>query len=106
MVNDEIREITSRFVEALHPEQVILFGSYATDTYQDDSDYDFYIVMADDALDDVCASTAAAYNALNDMYHRKAVDILMGTQSKFSLRSAQPTIERRVKREGIVLYGQ
>ena len=34
MVNDEIREMTRRFVEVLHPVKIILFGSYAKDTYR------------------------------------------------------------------------
>ena len=105
MVNDEIREMTRRFVEALHPAKIILFGSYAKDTYRDDSDYDFYIIMPDDTTQNMVDATVAAYTAIDDMYDRKSVDILMNTQSKFNYRLDQPTMERIANREGVVLYG-
>ena len=105
MVNDEIREMTRRFVEVLHPAKVILFGSYAKDTYRDDSDYDFYIIMPDDTDKNMIDATAEAYDSLNDMYDRKAVDILMNKQSHFNYRKGAMTMERIVEREGVVLYG-
>ena len=106
MVNDEIREMTRRFVETLHPVKIILFGSYAKDTYRDDSDYDFYIIMPDDATEKkMFDATTAAYHSLRGMKDRKAVDILMHTQSHFDYRKTHPTMERVVNREGVVLYG-
>lgn len=105
MVNDEIREMSRRFVEALHPAKVILFGSYAKDTYRDDSDYDFYIIMPDDTQKNLVDATTEAYAAVDDMYDRKAVDIMMNTQSRFDYRKMHPTMERAVSREGIVLHG-
>ena len=51
MVNDEIQEMTRRFVEALHPQKVILFGSYAKESYTATSDYDFYIILPDGEYD-------------------------------------------------------
>ena len=46
-------EITKSIVSALlplKPEKVILFGSYASDTANDDSDVDLYIVSKEDFL--------------------------------------------------------
>ena len=105
MVNDEIREMTRRFVEALHPVKIILFGSYAKDTYRDDSDYDFYIIMPDDTKQNMLDVGVAAYTAIDDMYDRKAVDILTNTNGQFEHRKTHPTLERVVNREGVVLYG-
>lgn len=105
MVNEEIREMTRRFVDALHPQKVILFGSYAKDTYREDSDYDFYIIMPDDTSKNLIDATTDAYTVLDDMRDRKAVDIMMNTQSRFDYRKMHPTMERIVSREGIVLYG-
>ena len=39
-----LRDITRRIVEAFHPEQVILFGSYAYGTPHRDSDVDLLVV--------------------------------------------------------------
>ena len=105
MVNDEIREMTRRFVEALHPAKIILFGSYAKDTYRADSDYDFYIIMPDDTHQNVLDATTAAYLSLWDMHDRKPVDILLNTQSTFDRRKTLPTMERIAQREGVILYG-
>lgn len=105
MVNDEIREMTRRFVEALHPVKIILFGSYAKDTYREDSDYDFYIIMPDNCTINMFNAAAEAYNSLNDMYNRKSVDILTNTKSRFDSRKLLPTMEGIADREGVVLYG-
>lgn len=105
MVNDEIREMSRRFVEVLHPVKIILFGSYAKDTYRSDSDYDFYIIMPDDTQSNLVDSTALAYRSLRDMKNRKPVDILLNTQSKFDNRKTRLTLEKIVNREGVVLYG-
>lgn len=104
MVNDEIREMARRFVDALHPVKIILFGSYAKNTYRDDSDYDFYIIMPDDTEWNMFNAAAEAYNSLNDMYERKSVDIIANTKSRFDARKIQPTMERIADREGVVLY--
>lgn len=104
MVNDEIKEMTRRFVKALNPKKVILFGSYAKNTYRNDSDYDFYIIMPDDTTMNMADVALEAYDSLNDMYERNAVDILANTQSRFDSRKMLPTMERTVNREGVVLY--
>lgn len=105
MINDEIREMTRRFVEALHPSKIILFGSYAKDTYREDSDYDFYIIMPDNTTQNLVDATTEAYCSLHGMKGRKPVDILMNTQSYFDNRKNRITMERIVNREGVVLYG-
>ena len=105
MVNDEIREMTRRFVEAWHPVKIILFGSYAKDTYRDDSDYDFYIIMPDDTKLNMVDATTEAYCSLRGMKGRKPVDILMNTQNRFDNRKSRLTLEKVVNREGVVLYG-
>ena len=40
-----IEQITHCFVEQLSPLKVFLFGSFAEGSYNEDSDYDFYIVV-------------------------------------------------------------
>ncbi len=44
-------EIVARLAEALHPERIYLFGSYAYGTPHPDSDLDFLVVVPDDAGD-------------------------------------------------------
>lgn len=102
MINNEILAIKDRFVEALHPEKIILFGSYARDTYNENSDYDFYLIMPD-STKNILHVTQEAYISLIDM-ERKPVDIVVNTASKFAERSKMTTLERTVLQEGVVLY--
>ncbi|HBX50484.1 MAG: hypothetical protein A2275_01350 [Bacteroidetes bacterium RIFOXYA12_FULL_35_11] len=41
---DQINEIYTRIVQEVNPEKIILFGSYATGRYNEDSDLDLIIV--------------------------------------------------------------
>ena len=102
MVNEEIISIKNRFVTHLHPECIFLFGSYATDMYTDESDYDFYVVMPD-GTDNLLQLTQEAYLCLLDM-DRKPVDIVVNTSSRFRELAQGMTLERRVLDEGIQLY--
>jgi predicted nucleotidyltransferase len=47
VTEEEIRDITTAIVEAVHPRSVYLFGSYATGKQHPGSDLDFLIVMPD-----------------------------------------------------------
>lgn len=50
MMNAErqiIKTVTDRLVKGLHPDQIILFGSYAYGTPDTDSDLDLLIVVPD-----------------------------------------------------------
>lgn len=44
MTKNQIKNITNQIVEKYNPERVILFGSYAKGTFNDNSDLDFIIV--------------------------------------------------------------
>ncbi|MEG0509367.1 MAG: nucleotidyltransferase domain-containing protein [Eubacterium sp.] len=43
MINDEILAIKDQLVTTLNPTQIYLFGSYARNTNNANSDYDFYL---------------------------------------------------------------
>ena len=45
MINNEINAIKDRICMTIMPKRIYLFGSFAKDTYNEDSDYDFYVVM-------------------------------------------------------------
>ena len=49
---DNIQEMTRCFVSQVNPLKIILFGSFANGTYTDESDYDFYLKVADTMLYD------------------------------------------------------
>ncbi|ATE60908.1 nucleotidyltransferase domain-containing protein [Thauera sinica] len=45
--NEVLQEISRRIAAALHPEQIILFGSHAWGTPGDDSDVDLLVIVPD-----------------------------------------------------------
>ena len=45
LTSTEVQQIGSRIGEALHPLQVLLFGSYADGTATNDSDLDLLVIM-------------------------------------------------------------
>ena len=100
----EIEELKNRFVEQLSPLQVYLFGSFATGTSREDSDFDFYIVVDDDSPD-LVDLTVEAYKAIRYVRTRP-VDILVGKKSRFETLKNMPTVEREVYRKGVLLYGE
>ncbi|MCD8148280.1 MAG: nucleotidyltransferase domain-containing protein [Clostridiales bacterium] len=102
MPTQEIEELKNHFVEQLLPVQIYLFGSYANNTYTDNSDFDFYIVVRD-GVTDIAAETSKAYKAVRRVKQRP-VDIIVGTRSRFDKRKDFPSIENEVYRKGVLLY--
>ena len=98
----EIEEMKQHFVDGLLPVQIYLFGSYANDSYTDESDLDFYIVVQDSVLD-LAAETTRAYKAIRRIKQRP-VDIIIGTKSRFEARKEIPSVEHEVYRKGVLLY--
>ena len=62
----EISELRDCLVKQLSPERIYLFGSYADGTFNEDSDFDFYIVMEDDGGDPIALMTRA-YKAVRGL---------------------------------------
>ena len=102
MLTEELKQISNKLVEVLSPNRIYLFGSYANNTYTDDSDYDLYIVCPDNAGDAISLSQLG-YRSLRGI-RTKPVDILVGFESRFNERELLPTIEQEVSRTGVLLY--
>lgn len=98
----EIEELKNHFVDQLLPVRIYLFGSYANNTYTDESDLDFYIVVQDEVLD-LAAETTKAYKSIRRV-KRHPVDIIVGTKSRFETRKEIPSIENEVYQKGVLLY--
>jgi predicted nucleotidyltransferase len=99
----EIEELKKCFVERISPQEIYLFGSYADGSYNENSDFDFYIVVKDDIVD-IPKVTAEAYRAIRRV-KTKPVDIVIGTRSRFDQRKTIPSVENEVFQKGVLLYG-
>ena len=101
---ENILQIADSFVTAVHPLQIILFGSFADGTYNDESDYDFYLVVDDGAsLHDTCSR---AHRAASEVKERP-VDIVVGHDSYFERKGRMENtlmVEGEVHKKGVLLY--
>ena len=104
MVNDEIIAIKDSILSTVgnECEKIFLFGSYAYGVPRKDSDYDFYVVLKDGAENPLLVMQKI-YRYMCDTNY-VPVDVLANYKSLFERRSSQPTIERTIAREGVVLY--
>jgi predicted nucleotidyltransferase len=98
---DEISQIIAKTVPV---ESIYLFGSYAYGTPNNDSDLDLYVVFKDELpmreLDAITAISMAI-----DPVRKMPMDILGLKQNRFHDRKLYATLERKIVREGVKIYG-
>ena len=102
-VNSEILKIKDGILSAVNVEKLYLFGSYANGTPNENSDYDFYIVIPDGGIRPIEAMRQAR-SAMWEVDVDKPIDFLAGTTEIFNRRSKGVTLERKIAREGVLLY--
>ncbi len=102
MINNEINAIKDRICLTVMPKRIYLFGSFEIDTYNEDSDYDFYVVVPYVAGNQFELSQKA-YKSLRGI-RKRPVDIVVGYESSFDERAKENTLEKIVKQEGVLLY--
>ncbi len=95
-------EITRRLVNELNPEQIILFGSHAWGTPDEDSDVDLFVIVSDS--DQPPARRAVpAHRCLRDLGVPK--DILVRTTDEVNrYRHVHASLECEVLEKGKVLW--
>ena len=83
-LSDELRSQISEALKPLHPETVILFGSYAWGHPTEDSDIDLYVVTQDDFMPATWRQkrdiVRAVSNQILDLRTRYAIDLLVHTK--------------------------
>jgi predicted nucleotidyltransferase len=105
MINDDIIAIKESILKTVGEtcEKIILLGSHAYGTPNKDSDYDVFVVLKDDS-EMLIIVLHNIYRRLAQNPNYKVVDVLANYKSRFEWRSTQPTIERRIANDGVVLY--
>lgn len=99
----EIKKLTDLIAEAVKPQTIYLFGSFARGEQNYHSDYDFYVVVDNDA--DTNDLTLKAYRAIRGQ-RKRPVDVLVGTRHKFEEgKRFALAVERDVMKDGVVVYG-
>ena len=98
---DEISQVIAKTVPV---EAIYLFGSYAYGTPNKDSDVDLFVIFKDEMamreLDAITEIHRAIYPIQN-----MPTDILGLKYNRFHKRKMLATLERKIEREGVKLYG-
>jgi len=104
-IKDDLETLKEIILEKVPTDQIWLFGSYAYGTPNKDSDIDIYIVMKDDAQMRELDAMDEVNGGRFDRRMLKPCDILAIKRSRFDDRATGATMERKIKREGVKIYG-
>ena len=104
MVNNEILTVKDIILKTVDCEKIYLFGSYANNAQRKGSDYDFYVVLKNEDENPVFAEQSIYRNLSKRQGRHTSVDVLAERKNKFNDLSALPTMERKIAREGVLLY--
>jgi len=103
-IKQELDAITKIIAETVPVETIYLFGSYANGVPHKDSDLDLYIVFSDDLPIRELEAIVEIRKAIKPV-KKKPMDIIGLKQNRFLYRKKHATLERKIDREGIKLYG-
>jgi len=103
-VKQELDVITKIITETVPVEAIYLFGSYAYGTPHKDSDFDLYIVFRDDMQIRELDAIHMVRKAVTPV-KKRPLDLIGLKRDRFFYRKAYATLERKIDREGIILYG-
>jgi predicted nucleotidyltransferase len=100
-VNPLMDEIVDRIVRTIHPQKIILFGSWARGDARPDSDLDILVIA--ESSEPRCTRSSPLYGVLSDILI--AMDIVVYTPEEVAEWSeVQAAFITTAVREGKVLY--
>jgi predicted nucleotidyltransferase len=103
-ISNIIQQISSLLVAGINAKQVYLFGSYATDTADSDSDIDIFVVADLAGRKKIEIAQQARRLLLKKVVF--PLDILICDTNDFNIRKKdQTTLEYIVATEGKIIYG-
>jgi len=103
-VRAELDKLKDLIVGAMPVEQIYLFGSHAYGTPGKDSDLDLYVVLKDDIpMRDLDAGLQISLAIARKK--SMPVDIIARKKTHFVSRLDGMTLEHKVNRDGIRIYG-
>ncbi len=84
---EELKPLIVERLKPLNPDKIILFGSYAYGTPNEDSDIDLYIVTNDDFMPQSWREKSKVYlqyaNQLNDIIEQYPTDLIVHTRKMY-----------------------
>jgi len=104
-IKKDLDIITENILKTVPAEAIYLFGSYAYGTPDKDSDLDVYVVIPDYIEQNPLAVGADIMNGLYKKI-KMPLDLLVGKSGVFNRRKESPTLQKKIARDGVLLYGQ
>ena len=103
-IHAELHKLKELIIAAIPVEQIYLFGSHAYGNPGKDADIDLYVVLKDDIpMRDIDAGLQIRFAI--DRKKSMPVDIVAKKKKDFARSLDDMTLERKVKRDGICIYG-
>ena len=103
-IRQNLDEVSQVIADTVPVEAIYLFGSYAYGTVNKNSDLDLYVVFKDEMtmreLDAIDAIRMAIYPI-----RKMPMDIIGLKSNRFNNMKSFATLERKIAREGVKLYG-
>jgi uncharacterized protein len=104
MITKEIENIRDLIIQEYHPDKIILFGSFARDTEQSDSDIDILVVS--DREKDLPRPKRGLSLRLKLATMKKPIDILFYShEDLYRWKNIRQSFCATLLREGITIYG-
>ena len=104
-IKDDLETLKEIILEKVPTDQIWLFGSYAYGTPNKNSDIDIYIVMKDNAKMRELDAMDEVNGGRFDRRMLKPVDVLALKRNRFDYRAENFSMERKIKKEGVKIYG-
>ena len=103
-VQTELNKLKELIINTVPVEQIYLFGSHAYGKPHKDSDLDLFIVLKDEVqLRDIDAAIKIRLAICDHQVF--PLDLLVMKKGRYLERKTAPTLERKIAREGILIYG-
>jgi predicted nucleotidyltransferase len=98
-------EIVNKITSLLDIDSIYIFGSYAREEENLDSDVDIYFVHNEQSADDIRLAAQAGVSLMRSFPELER-DILCSSKDNFLLKASIPfTVENAVVNEGVKIYG-
>ena len=102
-IQTELDTIKKIIVDSVPVEQIYLFGSRVYGDPHKDSDLDLYVVLKDEVqMRDIDAAITIRLAICEQQ--TMPMDVLVMKNRHYRERATAPTLERKVAREGILIY--
>lgn len=96
-------------LKKLDTKYIILFGSYASETYTDESDIDLIVILDSNEIPDTyekrMANKLMVRNCIYELSRKKAIDLVVYTEAEYDLiKNNKTSFYNEISESGKILY--